>query len=312
MRSSTILAAVAVNVSSVLAADGCMTNEQCPEIAALEHEECEDYHMFQARGSTAPYPGHLSDLMKLVCDGIDGSCGFENIVYPASNGNAWCSSANQGATGGQKQMQEYAKRCPNSKLIVLGFSQGGSVALDLLGGGGGNKVFGCDQPVNDALDRTKAPGSKKQVVAAASFGPTVRNADQTYTVGGGRDFNGTAVRSERALDGLDQYSDILRTWCNEGDPICAVGSEPMDVANHLNYFERYNDEASQWIIETAEKTAQSMKQGDGNGQNTTEESNGNGKGIIDQSKESIASREALAKILFFFLVAGSIMFCMLR
>jgi acetylxylan esterase len=167
MRRAGNIAIIALQAASAIAADGCMTNEQCPEIAALESSDCHDYHMFQARGSTAPYPGHLSDLMKLVCDGIGGSCGFENIVYPAANGGAWCSSANEGATGGQKQMQEYANRCPDSKLVVLGFSQGGSVALDLLGGGGGS-VFGCEQPENDGLDLSTSPGSKSEYCTSYS------------------------------------------------------------------------------------------------------------------------------------------------
>jgi predicted esterase len=31
----------------------------------------------------------------------------------------------------------YAERCPNSKLILAGYSQGGQIATDILGGAGG-------------------------------------------------------------------------------------------------------------------------------------------------------------------------------
>lgn len=76
----------------------------------------------------------------------------------------WCKSAHIGATNGQKQMREYAERCPDAKLILLGFSQGGSVALDILGGGGDepSEVMGCMQEGNPSLNRDESPGSKSE------------------------------------------------------------------------------------------------------------------------------------------------------
>jgi acetylxylan esterase len=126
-------------------------------------------------------------------------------------------------------------------------------------------------------------------------------------VGGGRDFNGTGLRSQKSLNSLMQYAkaELLRTWCNEGDPICAVGSEPQKMENHLNYFERFNNEAAQWIIETAQRNNASQSE-------ASPTRNGDGKGVIGEQEESVASREAFAKIIFFFLIAGSIMFAMLR
>lgn len=41
----------------------------------------------------------------------------------------------------------------------MGFSQGGSVGEDILGGGGG-KLWGCVQDSNPAMDMSTAPGSK--------------------------------------------------------------------------------------------------------------------------------------------------------
>jgi len=54
-------------------------------------------------------------------------------------------------------MEDYAERCPDAKLIVLGFSQGASVGLDILGGGGGD-VFECVQEDTPAMDRQTVPG----------------------------------------------------------------------------------------------------------------------------------------------------------
>lgn len=91
------------------------------------------------------------------------------------------------------------------------------------------------------------------VVAAAIFGAVRRTANQPYTVKGGKDYNGTDPRNGTQLDGLNAFADkgLLREWCNIGDPICAVGSSPVDVEQHLNYFKLYDQEAAQWLVRTA-------------------------------------------------------------
>ena len=60
---------------------------------------------------------------------------------------------------GAAQMRNYTQRCPESHLILMGFSQGGSVAEDIIGGGGGD-LWGCMQEENPAMNISTAPGSK--------------------------------------------------------------------------------------------------------------------------------------------------------
>jgi hypothetical protein len=131
------------------------------EILAYESADCSTYHVFLARGSDEPYPGRLGNLTSEICSGLD-DCSFESVEYPAKSTawgpSVWCDSAGKGAKAGQAQMKGYAEKCPDAKLILLGFSQGGAVAQDILGGGGG-KVFACEQDTNPALDATTAPGS---------------------------------------------------------------------------------------------------------------------------------------------------------
>jgi hypothetical protein len=94
-------------------------------------------------------------------------------------------------------------------------------------------------------------------VAAAVFGAAIRTAKQGYSVKGGKDFNGTALRSDEQLTALNQFGDsgVLRDYCNFGDYVCAKGSEPSALENHLNYFKKYNTEAAKWLIKTAFTTA---------------------------------------------------------
>jgi hypothetical protein len=134
------------------------------EVLAYQSSSCTTYHIFITRGSDEPYPGRLGNITREICSSIgSGDCGFESIQYPAKSTawgkNEWCKSASQGQTNGQAQMKDYSQKCPNAKLIILGYSQGGAVAQDILGGGGG-KVFECEQPDSPALDSTTAPGSQ--------------------------------------------------------------------------------------------------------------------------------------------------------
>lgn len=144
------------------------------EILAYHSDDCKPFHVFIVRGSDEPYPGRLGNLTKEICSEIGGTdkCGYEDVEYPSKSSawgkDAWCNSATKGAKNGQEQMQAYSKKCPKSKLIVLGFSQGGSVAQDMLGGGGG-PTFECEQGENPPLDVTSAPGSNGTYIFLVSL-----------------------------------------------------------------------------------------------------------------------------------------------
>ncbi|EUC30311.1 carbohydrate esterase family 5 protein [Bipolaris zeicola 26-R-13] len=219
-------------------------------ILAFNSDACKPFHIFVVRGSDEPYPGRLGNLTQQVCSAIGGTakCGYEDVEYPSKSSawskTSWCDSATKGAKNGQQQMRAYSEKCPDSKLIVLGFSQGGSVAQDMLGGGGG-PTFECEQGDNPGLDASVAPGSN--VVAAVTFGAVARSRNQNFTVGGGKDFDGTRARTPEQLANLTQYADVLLDYCHYGDPICAVGSEPQDVTEHLNYFVKHNAEVTKWV-----------------------------------------------------------------
>lgn len=39
-------------------------------------------------------------------------------------------------------------------------------------------------------------------------------------------------------------------WCNAGDPVCAVGSEPVNITAHWSYYDEYTNVASRWVVAT--------------------------------------------------------------
>jgi hypothetical protein len=231
------------------------------EILAFESPDCKPYHVFIARGSDEPYPGRQANLTGEICSRLGSNdCGFENIVYPAKSTawgkEEWCKSATAGAANGQAQMKAYGQKCPNAKLILLGFSQGAAVAQDLLAGGGG-KVFQCEQPSSPALD--SSIGDK--VVAAVTFGSVIRSRNQNFTIGDGVSFDGQRARTTEQLEALNKYSDRLRDYCHKGDPMCAVGSTPVNVYVHLNYFLEHNEEVVSWVAEKAKSSSGQVSDG---------------------------------------------------
>lgn len=72
----------------------------------------------------------------------------------------------------------------------------------------------------------------------------MHTANQPYNVldGADKQVNG---RPAEDLARLNRYAPVLRAYCAAGDPVCAGGNV---VADHLNYFELYTDDASSWVV----------------------------------------------------------------
>jgi hypothetical protein len=72
----------------------------------------------------------------------------------------------------------------------------------------------------------------------------MHTANQPYNVldGASKQKN---PRTPENLALLNRYAPVLRSYCAAGDPVCAGGNT---VADHLNYFELYTDDASSWVV----------------------------------------------------------------
>jgi len=84
---------------------------------------CDDVHFFLARGNNEPYPGRQAALVDATCDGLTG-CGYEDLYYSSLYTDLYCQDVYEGVLAGHAQMTAYASECPDSKLIVAGYSQG--------------------------------------------------------------------------------------------------------------------------------------------------------------------------------------------
>ncbi|KAK1598181.1 cutinase [Colletotrichum navitas] len=239
---STLSAALALISAARWASAASVAGRQ-----ATGDAECQDVHIFLARGNNEPYPGRQGKLVTAICDGLD-SCDYEDIQFYNPLPAPYCQSIIDGVANGTAQITAYNKRCPDAALVISGYSQGAHVVGDVLGGGGGTFFQGCQQKPTPGMDATKAPGNK--IAAVLLFGDTRHTANQPYNILAGAPDNGLFPRPANQLAGLMAFSKVARSYCADSDPICAGGNT---VANHLNYFDIYSGDAGKWVQEMVGK-----------------------------------------------------------
>lgn len=169
---------VASAVSPVSAAP--ITVDTVTEKRQSQGAPCTDVHIFLAKGWNEPYPGRQGKLAGAICFGLD-SCDYEDIIYYNAPDADYCASVTEGNTNGVAQMTAYADRCPDSRLVLSGYSQGANVAGDILGGGGGrfgNETVYCTVGDTPGLSRTTSPGNKcKHFLRLSPHGPKSAETD---------------------------------------------------------------------------------------------------------------------------------------
>lgn len=206
---------------------------------------CNDVVIFMARGNNAPYhddrtfPFVDATCGKLRAEGK--SCDYIEVQYDVTLGGDYCAQVAEGARNGISEITRFNAKCPNTHIVVNGYSEGAHVMGDVLGGPGG-----CSK-VSSGIDPNSAAG--KAIAAALLWGDVMHTANQPYNVldGASRQKN---PRSAADLALLNRYASILRSYCAAGDPVCAGGNT---VADHLNYFQLYTDDASSWVVSMINK-----------------------------------------------------------
>lgn len=101
---------------------------------------CDHIHYVIARGTTEGYPGSLGSLVDILLAKFPNS-NYEDIIYPATQETS-TDSYWEGLANGTQQIKNYADNCPDSKIVLMGYSQGALVVGDLLAGGGNDSELG--------------------------------------------------------------------------------------------------------------------------------------------------------------------------
>lgn len=139
----------------------------------LASTTCDDVHVFIAKGNNEPYPGRQGKLVAAICDGLQ-NCDYEDIQFYNPLPAPYCDSVAEGASNGVAQITSYHEKCPNTKLVVSGYSQGGQVVGDILGGGGGVLFEDCQQPANAGISASSPAGKKSEYFDVRGFADKIR------------------------------------------------------------------------------------------------------------------------------------------
>ncbi|KAE8356272.1 acetylxylan esterase precursor [Aspergillus coremiiformis] len=203
--------------------------------AAPPPPPCVNVHLIVARQSNA-WPGE--GRMKELADSIKRqlpSADSEALQYPAY-GDIW--RYRSSVFAGDKAMiaatTTYVSRCPNSTIVLLGYSQGAHIIGDILCGSVIEMGFLALNPLDGHM------GAK--IVAAVSMG------DPTYAMGLPYNF-GTSKKNGRFPrvnhTACTKYNSIRRSYCDEGDKFCAAG---FRFGVHRKYVAKYKDDATRFVL----------------------------------------------------------------
>lgn len=133
-------------------------------VARAQSLQCsQGVHIIAARGTGEEEgPGISGELADRLIDRIRGS-EVEALDYPATLDDPdYFTSAKEGAKELREDVRQYAEDCPNTQIVVIGYSQGAQVATNTFCGGGGSG-FGDDDALPQDLveDHGKLLDSKK-------------------------------------------------------------------------------------------------------------------------------------------------------
>lgn len=117
-----------------------------------ERDSCPGVYVFGARETTASAGyGTSKGMVDMILAAYSGSQSAA-ISYPACGGQSSCggvsydSSAQQGTTAVISAVNSLNSRCPNTKIVLVGYSQGGQIMDNALCGGSGSTLTGS--PLN--------------------------------------------------------------------------------------------------------------------------------------------------------------------
>ncbi|GFP59184.1 acetylxylan esterase [Trichoderma asperellum] len=210
------------------------------DVEKVEKRQCPKIHVFGARETTAP-PGYGSSgtVVNLVISAHPGTTS-EAINYPACGGQSSCggvsyaNSAFQGINAVVTAVNNFHNSCPNTQLVLVGYSQGGQIFDDALCGGG--------DPA-EGYGNTAVPlsaGAVSAIKAAIFMGDPRNIHGLPYNVG----TCATQGFDPRPAGFSCPSASKIKSYCDASDPYCCNGNNP---ATHQGYGQEYGQQALAFI-----------------------------------------------------------------
>jgi cutinase len=204
VRRWTLVAATAALTAAAAVLTPALSPAPVGGLAAASADGCPDIEVVFARGTTEP-PG-IGRVGQAFVDSLRNkvggrTLGVYGVNYPATYDFL---AAADGANDASAHIQSMAANCPNTRLVLGGYSQGAAV-IDVIGAVPIPAV-GFNNPL--------PPDAPDRVAAIAVFGNPSAKLGLPLTA--------SPVWGSRAID-----------LCNAGDPICQTDGKTM--AAHSNY-----------------------------------------------------------------------------
>ena len=206
---------------------------------AFSGSGCAQVNIIVARASTeAQGQGITGNLATQVQNASAQTVSTEAVVYPATLNN-YASSESQGVRNAEQELSTAVSSCPSQKQVLMGYSQGANVVLDVVTGNAEVRPSPVVGPASAA--------NLGHVVAIVGFGDPGNIVKQAWDLGTDTTTNGIFPRSSTQLQALTSFGagTSTRSWCDTGDPYCAGGN---NLNTHLTYLNRYQNAAASFVL----------------------------------------------------------------
>ncbi|KAL7908076.1 carbohydrate esterase family 5 protein [Trichoderma velutinum] len=206
----------------------------------LEKRQCPGIHIFGARETTAPAGyGSSATVVNLIINSHPGTTS-EAINYPACGGQSQCggvSYANSVVAGINAVVQavnNYHNQCPNTKLVLVGYSQGGQIMDDALCGGPDSA---------EGWPNTAVPLSSGAVSAIRA---AIFMGDPRYVHGLSYNVGSCAAQgfASRPVGYSCPNGSKIKSYCDASDPYCCNGN---NANTHQGYGQEYGQQALSFV-----------------------------------------------------------------
>ncbi|SPO04813.1 probable acetylxylan esterase precursor [Cephalotrichum gorgonifer] len=211
--------------ASILLAAGAIAS---PMEHVARQGNCPSIHIFGARETTAPAGmGTAGGIVQSIIQAHPGATS-EAIDYPACGGQGQCGgiqygdSARAGTAAAAAAVNAFNAKCPDTQLVLVGYSQGGQIFDNAYCGGGDSNsgISDTSIPINAA--------AQAMVKAAILCGDPRHIPGLAYAVGT-CNASGFAPRPNGFVC---PHADNVQLYCDAQDPYCCNGN---DANHHQQY-----------------------------------------------------------------------------
>jgi cutinase len=207
---------VGLGASALVTAAGLLAS---PAVAPVAHAfDCPDAEVIFARGTNEP--AGLGRVGDSLVDSLRQQTGLNILPYGVNYAASKLQlHGGDGANDTIDRVKKSVETCPNTKIVLGGYSQGASV-MDIVAG----------VPIGGISWGNKLPEQyAKNIAAVVTFGDVADRAGGTLP-------SQSALLGSKAMD-----------YCNPNDPICHAGSGNEWSGHTEGYVPVYTTQAAQFV-----------------------------------------------------------------